>query len=143
VNPSIFSIISIPAFFASGCTSVEPFFVYWKEDEYQFSYKEDFRYHCNMKEQTNHQISLITVAVTAAIVTSVIVLGITGIIFVAIKPVAASDNHDDDFSNIVYRIDHISGVVDKVIHFDSLADCHDYVEHHLQLQLSINDCIID
>jgi hypothetical protein len=79
---------------------------------------------------------------TLLLIISLIIAGTGAIAFVVIKPVAASDDHDDDFSNIVYRIDHKSGV-DKVIHFDSLEDCHDYVEHHPQLQLSIHDCIID
>ena len=80
---------------------------------------------------------------TTLLIISLSIAGTGAIAFVAIKPVAAYDNDDDneDGDNI-FRIDHISGI-GKAIHFDSLDDCHDYVQHHSQLELSFKDCIVD
>jgi hypothetical protein len=78
---------------------------------------------------------------TTLLIISLSIAGTGAIAFVAIKPVAASDNNDED-ANYILRIDSKSGI-DKIIHFDSLDDCHDYVQHHSQLGLSFKDCIED
>jgi len=80
---------------------------------------------------------------TTLLIISLSIAGTGAIAFVAIKPVAASNNNnDDEDADNIFRIDRISGI-DKTIHFDSLDDCHDYVQHHSQLGLSFKDCIKD
>jgi hypothetical protein len=68
-------------------------------------------------------------------------IAVPGITFVAVKPVVAA-SHDNDYPDTIYRIDRTSGL-DKVIEFDSLDDCHDYIEHHPKLGLSFDDCTKD
>lgn len=77
---------------------------------------------------------------TTLLIISLGIAGTAAIAFVVVKPVAAYDNYDDDDN--IFRIDHIPGT-DKVTHFDSLDDCHDYIQHHSQSGLSFKDCVED
>ena len=69
---------------------------------------------------------------------------VLGTTFVAVKPVAAAshDDNNNDIPDPTYRIDGTPGS-GKTMHFDSLDDCHDYIEDHPRSGLSFDDCITD